>query len=229
MNTPVWSDPVFWSALGDDDRTALEGLARRGGVVADRQLFAQGDPSDDLIVVVRGWIKVVSHSTGGYRALLALRGPGDLLGEQAGIAGHRRTAALHTATEVDLLWFTAERFHAYARDHPAVTRALEQTLSGRLHEADRQRAHIAEPVAGRLAALLLDLAARCGEPGEAPGEIRIALPLSQEDLAGLLLSSLRTVSRVLEQWRAEGLIVTGRRSLRLPAPQRLEGLTAPGR
>ncbi|MFD8619436.1 MULTISPECIES: Crp/Fnr family transcriptional regulator [unclassified Streptomyces] len=224
MTTP------FWSALGDEDHAALERLGTmHPGRAAGTQLFAQGDSSDYLIVVLRGWIKVVAHSTGGYRALLALRGPGDLLGEQAGLAGRYRTAALHTATSVDLLQVTAERFHAYARHHPTVAQALEQTLSARLHEGDRQRAQITEPIAGRLAALLLDVAARCGEPGDAPDEIRITLPLSQEDLAGLVLSSLRTVSRVLERWRSEGLIVTGRRSLSLPMPERLKTLAGAGR
>lgn len=229
LRVPGMTTP-FWSALGDKERAALERLGTRQlSVAADTQLFAQGDSSDFLIVVLRGWIKVVAHSTGGYRALLALRGPGDLLGEQAGLAGRCRTAALHTATPVDLLQVTAERFHAYAHRHPTVAHALEQTLSARLHEGDRQRAQITEPIAGRLAALLLDVAARCGESGEAPGEIRIALPLSQEDLAGLALSSLRTVSRVLEQWRSEGLVITGRRSLSLPMPDRLKAVAGSGR
>jgi CRP-like cAMP-binding protein len=215
---------TFWSSLEAQDRATLSGLGTRVGVAADTQLFAQGDSSDYLLVVLHGWVKVVSHSSGGYRALLALRGPGDLLGEQAGLDGRRRTASLHAATDVTLLQLTAARFQHFARTRPSVNRALEQTLSRRLQEADQQRAGINEPVSARLAALLLDLADKCAEPGPTAGELRIGLPLSQDDLAGLLLSSRRTVSRVLEQWRGQGLVTTGRRSLHVLQPDRLKAL-----
>ncbi|MDW4910393.1 hypothetical protein RB628_34960 [Streptomyces sp. ADMS] len=43
-------------------------------------------------VLLRGWVKVVAQSYAGYRALLALRGPGELLGEQAGLAVGPATA-----------------------------------------------------------------------------------------------------------------------------------------
>ncbi|WP_329176627.1 Crp/Fnr family transcriptional regulator [Streptomyces sp. NBC_01477] len=219
---------TFWSSLEVADREALAGLGAQTEVAADTQMFAQGDSSDYLLVVLRGWVKVVSHSAGGYRALLALRGPGDLLGEQAGLDGRRRSASLYAATDVVVLRLTAARFQHFARGHPAVNRAVEQTLSRRLQEADRQRAGFTEPVSVRLAALLLDLADRCGEPARGAGAVSIGLPLSQDDLAGLLLSSRRTVSRVLEQWRAQGLVATGRKSLHLLQADRLKSLAQGG-
>jgi CRP-like cAMP-binding protein len=51
---------------------------------------------------------------------------------------------------------------------------------------------------------------------------RLALALSQDDLAGLLLTSRRTVSRVLEQWRAQGWIVTGRQYLSVRSVDQLK-------
>ncbi len=219
---------TFWSLLDDEEREALGRLGVRLELPAERQLVAQGDASDHLLVVLRGWIKVVSHSAAGYRALLALRGPGELLGEQAGLERGRRSASLHTATDAVLLELTAARFHAFARSRPVVARALEQSLSRRLREADLQRSGINEPVSVRLAAILLELGDRCGEPGPGGGELRIGLRLSQDDLAGLALSSRRTVSRVLEQWRRDGLISTGRQSLSLLQADRLKQLAFGG-
>ncbi|MER7835042.1 Crp/Fnr family transcriptional regulator [Streptomyces sp. NPDC096040] len=178
--------------------------------------------SDHLVVLVHGWVKVVAQSHAGYRALLALRGPGELLGEQGSVESGRRSATLVTATDADLLHLPAGRFHVLARARPGIATAFEQTLVRRLREADTQRAGITEPAPARLAALLLDLVERCGLPEpDGPGH-RTARPLSQDDLAGLLLTSRRTVSRVLEQWRAQGRIVTGRQWLAVRAMDQLK-------
>jgi CRP-like cAMP-binding protein len=216
----------FWEALEPADRTALAEGTTVVSLPADRLLLAQGDGSDHLIVLLHGWIKVVAQSHAGYRALLALRGPGELLGEQAGLEGRRRSASLLAATPVEVLQVQAARFHALARARPGIAAALEQTLSQRLREADVQRTGITEPVPARLAALLLDLVERCGHPEPDGTGHRIGLPLSQDDLAGLLLTSRRTVSRVLEQWRAQGWVVTGRQSLKVCSVDRLKLLAA---
>ncbi|MFG3020752.1 Crp/Fnr family transcriptional regulator [Streptomyces sp. NPDC048254] len=218
----VTSPAPFWEALDATDRAALLRAATRVTLAADRQFLTQGEGSDHLVVLVHGWVKVVAQSHAGYRALLALRGPGELLGEQASVENGRRSATLVTATAADLLHLPAGRFHVLARARPGIAAAFEQTLVRRLREADVQRAGITEPVSARLATLLLDLVERCGLPEpDGPGR-RIALALSQDDLAGLLLTSRRTVSRVLEQWRSQGWIVTGRQWLAVRAVDRLK-------
>jgi CRP/FNR family transcriptional regulator, cyclic AMP receptor protein len=65
-------------------------------------------------------------------------------------------------------------------------------------------------VAPRLARLLLDLAVRYGVDTADHGRA-IGLPLAQQDLAGLLATSPRTVARILNGWRRAGLVRTGRR------------------
>ncbi|GGL95964.1 Crp/Fnr family transcriptional regulator [Streptomyces fumigatiscleroticus] len=212
----------FWAALDPTDRAALHRAATRLSLPAGRQFLAQGEDSDHLVILLHGWVKVIAESHAGYRALLALRGPGELLGEQAGVERRRRTASLLTATAADLLQMPAARFHTLSRGRPGIAAALQRTLSQRLREADIQRAGITEPVPARLAALLLDLVERCGEPDPDGDGRRIGLPLSQDDLAGLLLTSRRTVSRVLEQWRARGWVVTGRQFLLVRSVDRLK-------
>jgi CRP-like cAMP-binding protein len=137
---------TFWEALDPADQAALRRTSTQLSLPADRQFLAQGEDSDHLIVLLRGWVKVVAQSHAGYRALLALRGPGELLGEQAGLEGRYRSASLYTATPVDLLQLSAARFHNLTLGSPAVAAALQQTLSQRLREADLQRTGITEPV-----------------------------------------------------------------------------------
>jgi CRP-like cAMP-binding protein len=228
MGDEAVSRTTFWSLLSDPERGVMlrAGQSRRypqGGVI-----FHQGDLSDYILVVQKGCAKVVVHSADGYDTILALRGPGDLLGEQAGLDGGIRGASLHCLTDVQALIVPLTMFSAITRSQPAVSHAVQHVLSSRLRAADRHRAATgAAAVPARLAALLLELAAEYGAPGD-PGEVRIALPLSQDDLASLLLSSRRTVSRVLEQWRAWGWVLTGRRTILIRRIEALKSQAADG-
>jgi len=200
----------FWDLLPPAARQALREAGSVKSFAAREHLVRQDEFGDHLLVVGSGCIKVTTVSATGYQAVLALRGPGDLLGEQGGLDGGPRSATLTALTPVRALVISGEAFRAAARDHPIVTGAVHQVLSARLRDADRQRTSAgADPVAARLAGLLLDLAAGHGRR-HASGAVEIALPLSQDDFAGLVLGSRRTVSRVLEQWRAEGWVTTAR-------------------
>ncbi|MGA5314841.1 Crp/Fnr family transcriptional regulator [Streptomyces pseudogriseolus] len=213
---------AFWHLLDEPARTALRGSGRATTYRTREHLMTQDELSDHLVVVGRGWVKVSSVSAVGYEAVLALRGPGDVIGEQAGLDGGPRSATVTALTPVQALVVPAEAFRAAARNHGGITLAVHRTLSARLRDADRQRASAgSDPLAARLAGLLLDLAAAHGRR-HASGGLEIALPLSQDDLAGLVLGSRRTVSRILEQWRADGWVTTGRNRLTLHNPDALK-------
>lgn len=212
----------FWSLLDESARTELSRVGRIGTFAARAQLLRQNEISDHLLVVRSGCVKVSAHSADGYLAVLALRDPGDLLGEQAGLDGGPRSATLTALTRVEVLVVSARAFNAAADALPAITGARQQVLSARLREADRHRAAAgSEAVQARLAQLLLDLAGTYGRRTDS-GSVQVALPLSQDDLAGLVLSSRRTVSRVFEQWRAAGWVSTGRNRLVIDDPDALK-------
>lgn len=203
------SGATFWSWLGQDARDALVRGARPVRYRSGDTLLRAGDHSDHLVVVRSGCVKVVLDSSSGHSAVLALRGPGDLLGEQAGIGATTRSATLLALTDVTCWTLPLAEFRRLQQAEAGIGAALQRVLSQRLREADRMRAAAAEPVQTRLAALLLELGDRYGSDS-GDGQVRIRLPLSQDDLAGLVVSSRRTVSRVFEQWRQNGWVVTGR-------------------
>ncbi|MFE6977796.1 Crp/Fnr family transcriptional regulator [Streptomyces sp. NPDC057682] len=202
--------PPFWNLLDAAAQRTLREAGKATTFAAREHLLRQDEFSDHLLVLGRGCVKVTTVAAAGYQAVLALRGPGDLLGEQAGLDGGPRSATLTALVPVQALVIRAEAFRAAAHDHPVITSSVRQVLSARLRDADQQRTLVgADSLAARLAGLLLDLVARHGRRN-ASGVVDIGLPLSQDDFAGLVLGSRRTVSRVLEQWRAEGWVTTGR-------------------
>ncbi|MEU9335043.1 Crp/Fnr family transcriptional regulator [Streptomyces sp. NPDC048290] len=212
----------FWNLLDPPSRTVLRAAGRMESYAPREDLMRQDDLTDHLLVLATGCVKVTAVSAAGYQAVLALRGPGDLVGEQAGLDGGPRSATLTALTPVRALLIPAAGFKAAADDRTAISGALHQVLSIRLRDADRTRTSAgSDPLAARLAALLLDLAAAHGRRTPS-GAVRIGLPLSQDDFAGLVLGSRRTVSRILEQWRADGWVSTGRTQVVIENPDALK-------
>jgi CRP-like cAMP-binding protein len=74
------------------------------------------------------------------------------------------------------------------------------------HEIIRQLSAL--PVDQRVASTLVRLADKFGQPDEVG--FLIQLPLSRQDLAQMTGSTPETVSRVLSEFKREGLIRTGR-------------------
>jgi CRP-like cAMP-binding protein len=112
------------------------------------------------------------------------------------------------------------------RDHAAlspVVLAVLAIMQERLRAAqDLVRQLSAEPVESRIAAALLRLAARMGRvEGD---RILIQTPLSRQDLADMVGTTLETASRVVSQFRKDGLIESGRQWIAILDRQKLAAL-----
>jgi CRP-like cAMP-binding protein len=211
----------FWGDLNPPERGPLRSAGAWVSFPAGASLVFQGDPSEHVLIIWTGFAKVLFRDHNGHQVLLAFRGPGDLVGEQGGVDGGRRSATVQAIEPVRGLMVDAGTFRAFLDRHPHAAAVLSRVLVERLREADRQRLASASMAVGqRLAGLLLELAARFGA-SEVAGT-RIGLPLSQEDLAACVGASRRAVAREIESWRDRGYVVTGRRSLLIQQPSALQ-------
>ncbi|MFG2099900.1 Crp/Fnr family transcriptional regulator [Micromonospora echinaurantiaca] len=216
---------LFWYALTDRHRLELRRIGSRRDYRPEAIIVREREPTDFAVVLLDGCVKVFTNGLRGYQTILGIRDAGDLVGEQAGMDGGQRAATLSALTPVEALILPAEPFRAFLRARPDAADIVRRTVSGRLREADQHRAAVgSRTVPQRLAALLLHLGQRYGV--RVDDGILIELPLSQEDLAGLIMTSQRTLGRVLEQWRASGLVMTGRRSLLVRSQHELLELIA---
>jgi len=211
--------------LGGVERGAVallraEGRARRFRTGA--ALFHEGDDSDWIGLIVKGRVKVSCYGADGRERLVAVIGPGELLGELSAIDGQPRSATATALEPLDLHVLTSDEFVALLEKHPDATLGILRSVIGRLRDSDKRRVEFgALDTVGRVARLIVQLAERYGE--ETDGSIRIQLPLSQEELAGWAGASREAVVKALRQLRARGWIETARREIRvvdLPAVAR---------
>ena len=205
-------DGSFLAGLDDAARAALGNLGRVRRFEAGTTLFLEGDVGASVMIVHTGHVKVFATTPDGHERVLAIRGPGDVLGDLSAIDRQPRSASGTALEASDVQIVAADGFRAFLADTPRAALVLLQVMIGRMRDSDRLRAEFGTVDTGRRVALrLVELAETVGEPGA--GGIRLTLPLTQDDLAGWISASREAVARALASLRRRGLITTGRRAI----------------
>lgn len=213
------------SHLGPHARASLLAAGTLRHFEGGETLMHQGDPTDHVLVLASGWVRVSATTTDGQAVLFALRGPGDVLGELAALHGWPRTTTVQALEPVAVTQFRAAEFLDVLQREPAVSLALLKQLSIRLRDAERARVDFATlDVAHRVAAHVLRLAERHGTPRGAALVVR--MPLTQQDIADQIGASRRAVARALGTLRERRVVTTGRRVITVHQPDVLRAFTA---
>ncbi|WP_405017871.1 Crp/Fnr family transcriptional regulator [Kitasatospora sp. NBC_00070] len=194
---------------------------RRGTV-----LMREGEPADRVLLLERGLVKITSESATGYTSLLALRGPGELVGELSCVDGGPRSATATAMGSVAGVAVPVARFEALLGQQDGLALAVLRMVAWRLRDADGQRGDFgARSASVRTALALARLAGRYGTPvpGAPAGSPARRLAVTQQELAGAAGSSRESVVRVLRQLGEAGLVVTSRGMVLVVDPVALVG------
>lgn len=124
----------FWASLTDAERRVLILRSRHRTVRAGTVLCRQGESANDVILIRAGWIKICVEQAGSEQ-IIAIRGPGDLVGERAAVLVRSRSATVVALDEVELLLVDAEDFTDFLREHPQAPAVLERHVYGRLTDS----------------------------------------------------------------------------------------------
>lgn len=216
----------FLDALSAEARAEIDGTGTRRTFATGSTILSEGELANRVGIVRDGLVKLTATQPDGYRTVLALRGSGELLGEMSVLDGSPRTADVQALVPCVVQFVPAAEFIGFVEEHACASMAVIRTLVARLRESDHHRIHFgADGVPRRLARQLLQLADSHGEIS-ADCSIDISLPFTQDDLAGVVSASRDAVARALKDWRAQGLVATGRRRVTLIDPAALSRLNA---
>lgn len=196
-------------ALADLDEalsTGLADLARDIQLAANEVLFVAGDAGDSIYAVIEGSLKVAVISAEGSEQLLAILGPGHVVGEMALLDGQPRSATVQAIKKTRVARIDKADFDRFADRNPAVYRHMLALVSRRLRQANNVLAARAFlPLPGRVAVALLQLGETFGK--DLPdGRLLVHYKVSQADLAGMAGAARENVSRILNTWKRDGLI-----------------------
>lgn len=204
----------LFSAFPDEALKGLVEHAKQNECDRNFVLFEEGDEADDLFVVKAGRIAIGQRSMDGRESLLALMEPGDLFGEMPLFDDGRRSASARALERSIVLAIP----YALVRDEldrdPQLLWSVVSLLANRLRATDSALIDaVLLDVTGRTAKRLLELA---GEAEE------FQLPITQEELAGLVGASRERVNKSIAAFIRLGWIEQVERRYRILDRDRLE-------
>jgi CRP-like cAMP-binding protein len=197
---PAPPRPHLFSVFPEHLSAQLFASARRVNLAADQVLFLAGDPGDGCYQIEQGLLKVSIVGSSGAERILAILGPGAIVGELSTIDGLPRSASVAAVRDSELNFISRAAFDAFAKQHSEVYEHMVTLLASRLRDTDGVLAAGSFlSLKGRVARALLDLAEAFGQP-VGQGRILIRQKISQSDVAAMAGIARENVSRILNEW-----------------------------
>ena len=137
--------PLF-TALGEADLERIRSATTERHIEDGDRLFAEGETAEHAYVIVAGQLEILKHSAD-REVLLAVRGPGDVIGEMALLENAPRMAAAAARGPTTLLEIPRSVFEEVLASSPEAARGLFGVLLTRWRETEarlRQREQLAQ-------------------------------------------------------------------------------------
>jgi CRP-like cAMP-binding protein len=192
--------------LGALPPATLEELRRHSTlrtIARNETLFRQGEAATELYGVVKGRIAILTRSPDGRESLVAVLDEGSLFGDMPMLDDGPRSADARAREASTLLVLAYPAVRAAIDAQPTLLWVIARMLARRLRMTDEALADaVFLDVPARTAKRLLEIA------GDAD---QFRLPMTQEDLAGLVGASRERVNKALSLFTRLGWIeVEGR-------------------
>lgn len=206
------------SFFADADRARLAVVAEAGHeieLVRGDVLFNEGDVPDSLYLVTSGRIAIAMSSPIDRReSVVALMEPGDLFGDMGMLDDGPRSALARALEPSAVLQVPFEPVRDLFNDDPRLLWNVARLLATRLRVMDEVLADsVFLDVTGRTAKRLLELA---------NGDDEFQLPVTQEELAGMVGASRERVNKAIASFIRLGWLEQHERNYRIVQRDRLE-------
>ncbi len=198
--------------MAELDRVTAMSTCRRG-----RVFYTPGETGEVLFVLKTGRVAIYRIAPDGRKLVTATIGPGTVFGEMSLIGQGMRGSFAEAAEDCTLCVMSRADVERLLVAHPRVALRLVEVLAARLEQAEERLEALAfKSATARLAAALLDLAA---------GEQEIT-GVTHQDLAEMVGAYRETATRILNDFRAQGLIGLHRQRIHILDSAGLRRLTS---
>lgn len=204
-HAPEHGDPTFSTKNID----ALRTVGTRRLYQAGDVLFIEGDESRHVLLIEDGVVKVIATAPSGSPTVLALRGPGELIGEMSAVDGEPRSASAVAATPLTVTMVDGSTFAGLLHRNPDMALELTRSISRRLQSATRRRLESEMGAADRVLSFLLMISEQHGTP-QPDGSLKVPMYLSQQEMASTVGISRASLARALRHLRESGTVSIGR-------------------
>jgi len=173
-------------------------------------IYREEEESTRLSVIASGCVKLIKQNSDGKEVLIDILKQGEFFGnlDPIGETFYDETAVAQVSSCI--MKINSEQFRTILEKYPAASLEVLDIMSKRLRDAQEMIKQLSTYSAeNRIAHTILKLGEKLGTPNELGLLIRI--PLSRYDIAGMTGTTPETTSRIISQFKTEGLIKTGRK------------------
>jgi CRP-like cAMP-binding protein len=171
-----------------------------------QRIFQEGSPALGLHCVNQGKIKVTKSSGDGKEQIVRLAKDGDVMGFQSVLTDTKYSTSAVALEDSVVCFIPRADFFRVWQSNVQFSTSLMQMMAKALGAAEVQMLHLAyKPVRERLAEALLLLYHTFRKEGE---PLPFSMAISREDLASLVGTAKETATRLLSDFKEEGIIST---------------------
>jgi CRP-like cAMP-binding protein len=198
---------TIFRRLSAEDRHRLTAVASVRSFEKGERLFREGDDSETLYTIVSGRVKVFKSTPRGTDLILEIFGPGDPVGAVAVYESRPYPASAVALEPTTCLLIPRREFFGLLEMQPSLVRGLLTGLTHRLVELTNRLAELSSGrLDARMARFFIKLADTIGEP--AADGVFVPLPLSRQELADMIGTTIETAIRIMSRWGTENIIHT---------------------
>ena len=202
--------PSAFGRLTAEVQSHLKSAGRVGRWARGGLIFHPEDPAETAHLLLRGAARLYRLGAGAREVTLDVHLPGELLGVSALRPGTCYGMYAEAMDDTETLMLGQDALARLHRTHPAAALALTEQLTAQTRSVQaRLSGLVFLEVSQRLALALLALAEREGEwDGET---LALKERISHQDLAYVVGSTRETITKLLGDFRARGLLDLGYR------------------
>ncbi len=190
----------------------LDGIRKHAPTRRATALYTADSPSDSVLFVESGYVKVVRRGEDGKEVLVSIVPPGQVFGEESLFVSGPRQFTAEVMQEGIVYEIPRDLFLGFCDTKPEIWRHLAELFVRRERDLQQKVALLClYDVESRILHYLGSLASVFGS-SSANGQ-EYSLPLSQSELANLIGATRETTSTTLNTLARRGLIRLGRRLL----------------
>ena len=198
VDRSLLTEVELFVSLEADEIDLIAAAAQSRSLQRGDILFGEGEEAAELFVVADGRIAISNKSIDGRESMMALMERGDLFGEMPLFDGLQRSAEARALEPSSVIAIPYAPLQAIYGDKPEQLWKVVALLAGRLRNVDAALADsVFLDVTGRTAKRLLELAGDADE---------FALPITQEELAGMVGASRERVNKAIASFIRLGWI-----------------------
>jgi CRP/FNR family transcriptional regulator, nitrogen oxide reductase regulator len=206
---PALTRSRLFEGMPQADRDGILAAGTRRTLRKGEVLIRQGEPATSFFLMERGYLKLTQVTSDGAEVIVRFVGPWDPV---AGVAALGEMPYPVTGTACDAValvaWSRAVLRDLLERHSQLKTNILREMTAHMDDALTRLRELATLKVSQRLAHTLL----RLTQPAAGGRAASVAVPhaLTRQELAELTGTTLFTVSRILTEWEADGLVRSSR-------------------